>query len=291
MAITFKEWLKLKFDRVFSVQTTVLNSEYADLAVLCWSGSKIHIYMIDQPTSPRAIRRALNENKGMGVNTMFLVDVRILPPDDSRVRPKDWMTALHALNNDRIYAYQVTENGPEIIQVHLEDVQGSDENKVWYGPKIDFSRLRYFRRTYKLRSIKGDWRIADFSSPAFWKNHDYRAARAQHERTRTGQTRWQEWSAYQTWSGKTDEDQQQQARQNGKDERTRSHAAIGDYLTQCYRLLGVERDASAEVIKKAFRKRALIYHPDTSELPEEEAAMKFKALNAAYDYIKSANGW
>lgn len=47
-----------------------------------------------------------------------------------------------------------------------------------------------------------------------------------------------------------------------------------------YKLLGVARDASAEDIKKAFRKLAMQYHPDRNSAPEAEG--KFKEANEAY---------
>lgn len=47
-----------------------------------------------------------------------------------------------------------------------------------------------------------------------------------------------------------------------------------------YQILGVSRDASAEAIKKAFRKLARKYHPDVSKEPDAEARMK--EVNEAY---------
>ncbi|MGB5146065.1 MAG: DnaJ C-terminal domain-containing protein [Porticoccaceae bacterium] len=47
-----------------------------------------------------------------------------------------------------------------------------------------------------------------------------------------------------------------------------------------YQVLGVTRDASAEVIKKAFRRLARKYHPDVSKEPDAEARMK--EVNEAY---------
>ncbi|MBK9427084.1 MAG: DnaJ domain-containing protein [Gammaproteobacteria bacterium] len=47
-----------------------------------------------------------------------------------------------------------------------------------------------------------------------------------------------------------------------------------------YQILGVARDASAEAIKKAFRKLARKYHPDVSKEPDAEARMK--EVNEAY---------
>ncbi|MFW5709183.1 MAG: J domain-containing protein [Chloroflexota bacterium] len=289
MARTFCEWLKYNFDKVLNVQTSSLNSPASDLAIYCWSGVKIHVHLIDQPTSPRAIKRILQEDTQVGISSMFLVDVQILPEDGARTNPTDWMTALHTLNSNRIYAYRVIDNQPEIIQVHLEDIPGkSSEQKVWYGPAIGFDDLRYLRKSTKLRSIKGDWLIADFGTMAFWKNTDYRADRARRERANsTDHTFWQTWSAYQTWGGPYETDES-----NGSARRhATSQTPMGDYLTNCYKMLGVEQSATREEVKRAYRKRALAYHPDTSELPSDEAAAKFKALNAAYDFIKSANGW
>jgi molecular chaperone DnaJ len=52
-----------------------------------------------------------------------------------------------------------------------------------------------------------------------------------------------------------------------------------------YEVLGVARGASADELKKAYRKLAMQYHPDRN--PDEPAASdKFKELNEAYDVLK-----
>ncbi|MGD0342186.1 MAG: TerB family tellurite resistance protein [Bacteroidales bacterium] len=57
-----------------------------------------------------------------------------------------------------------------------------------------------------------------------------------------------------------------------------------------FKILEVERSASDEEIKKAFRKMAMKYHPDkVSQLGEEykkNAEEKFKKVNEAYERIK-----
>jgi curved DNA-binding protein len=51
-----------------------------------------------------------------------------------------------------------------------------------------------------------------------------------------------------------------------------------------YAILGVDRNASAEDIKKAYRKLARKYHPDVSKEPNAEE--KFKEMSEAYETLK-----
>ena len=51
-----------------------------------------------------------------------------------------------------------------------------------------------------------------------------------------------------------------------------------------YKTLGVDRKATADQIKSAFRKQARKYHPDTNK-GDAEAEKKFKELSEAYDVL------
>mmetsp|Transcript_115512 Transcript_115512/g.322939 ORF Transcript_115512/g.322939 Transcript_115512/m.322939 type:complete len:170 (+) Transcript_115512:74-583(+) len=52
-----------------------------------------------------------------------------------------------------------------------------------------------------------------------------------------------------------------------------------------YAILGVSRGASADEIRKAYRKAALRWHPDKHQDRKEEAEAKFKDIAEAYDVL------
>ena len=51
-----------------------------------------------------------------------------------------------------------------------------------------------------------------------------------------------------------------------------------------YEVLGLERDASPEEIKRAYRKKALEFHPDRNK-GDPQAEAKFKEAAEAYDVL------
>ncbi|XP_029900620.1 dnaJ (Hsp40) homolog, subfamily C, member 5 gamma b isoform X2 [Myripristis murdjan] len=65
----------------------------------------------------------------------------------------------------------------------------------------------------------------------------------------------------------------------------RKMSTAGDSL---YKILGLEKGASAEEIKKAYRKLALRHHPDKNP-DNPEAAEKFKEINNANSILSDEN--
>ena len=55
-----------------------------------------------------------------------------------------------------------------------------------------------------------------------------------------------------------------------------------------YEILGIPQDASQDNIAKAYRKKALKFHPDSNP-DDENAITRFKEAAAAYEVLGDAN--
>src|SRR3954471_14921747 len=58
-------------------------------------------------------------------------------------------------------------------------------------------------------------------------------------------------------------------------------------MADFYGVLGVERGASDDDIKKSYRKLAMTYHPDRNN-GSKEAEERFKEITEAYDVLRDA---
>lgn len=58
--------------------------------------------------------------------------------------------------------------------------------------------------------------------------------------------------------------------------------------TDYYAVLGVARTATADEIKKAYRKLAIKWHPDKNKEREGQATERFKAISEAYEVLSNA---
>lgn len=56
-----------------------------------------------------------------------------------------------------------------------------------------------------------------------------------------------------------------------------------------YEILGINKDASKEEIKKAYRAKAIKYHPDNYDGDKKEAEQKFNKVNEAYKTLYDDN--
>ena len=75
---------------------------------------------------------------------------------------------------------------------------------------------------------------------------------------------------------------------------SRNSSSQTTYTKNPYTVLGIDKSATDEEVKKAYRKLAMKYHPDRVETMGEEikrnAEKQFKEINEAYETIKNERG-
>jgi hypothetical protein len=77
---------------------------------------------------------------------------------------------------------------------------------------------------------------------------------------------------------------QQQAQTNT---RQRQRSAQTKIANSYYALLGLHPSASVLEIRRSYRQLSKKYHPDTTDLPQEQARLKFQRLNEAYGTLSN----
>lgn len=75
---------------------------------------------------------------------------------------------------------------------------------------------------------------------------------------------------------------------------SRNSSSHNTFTKNPYTVLGIDKSATDEEVKKAYRKLAMKYHPDRVETMGEEikrnAEKQFKEINEAYETIKAERG-
>ncbi len=272
-----KPWLRSRIIGIMNVQNCFITPTNS-LVIHTWTGVVINIFLLSEPVRTRAIRTVLQEGTQVGLGSMFILAANLIPPADTRFEPPEWLLALHALNRECLYAYVVDQGVPNIIQIHLEQIASSANYVAKYGPAVAFDELRYTKVSVKPRYLKGDWQVADFGYHPFWRDPRRPQYTAQYRRPSAQDYQWHSWSQT-TWEQKV---------------HTEVPAPLhrGNHLmVTYYQMLELETDASPQEVKAAFRRLALAVHPDTSTLPKEEAAKKFRELTEAYEFIKREKKW
>lgn len=274
MAEILKTWLKKQIDALATVKRCTFGQDpavtdpprKAELVVHLWVGIHVHIHIIDTALNTRIVRRIVENTTNNGIGVLFLLAARLLPKPGEKVDTNHWFMAIHALTEPRLYAYTVNNGEPTLRQIHFEKVGITPIYETRYGPEIPIAMLRCYRHTVRAKNIKGFWMVADFGPDINKKPPKTSEYRAEFAGTPPGY--------------------------NGS-----SHHRAGPLpvkktgLELAYALLGIEREATRDEARAAFRKLAFALHPDVSALPKNEAEARFKALSEAYEIIKRAKGW
>ena len=276
------------------------SSNGADLYVDIASGQSIAVYIVNRAIRVPEIKETLAANTAKKLHTLFLVDGRMMPDEDSTVDPPLWMAALHALASGRVYAYWCDRRQVTIRPVHLEWRWGAQPRAVEYGPAVDLNRLRGSMVETATKYITGYYAIADFGDDAFWKERDpqdgrefkyswrqwsYGPRRPQTEQPPPPD--YDPWETFQRNYGRAEGAARQKSRRQYQ-QRTGNGSTQRSYAVSSrdYALLGVAATASFEEVKQAYRQKAREYHPDLHPQHDKELyTRKMAAINAAFEAI------
>lgn len=272
MSDALVKWLRHRFSLVQDVRrastepdsAVIFQHHQADLVVVTWMGARLYVYLVHKVPRTSDIRATLKENSRSGVGSLFILSHHLLPMDSTILRPTDWQEALFLLNEGWIYSYVIEGGQASLAQVHFSQSPVSSDYHVWQQKQFQIENVSVRQRTV-YHVIKGLWAVGDIASPAYKRRiNDERAKQRFHYSTKYTQGI---------------------PRSNG------GAVAVQDELGKYYQVLHVDKDATEEQIKSAFRRMALQVHPDVSALPRSEANRRFQELNEAYEFIKGHHGW
>lgn len=280
---TTRRVLRLRLLNLVNVQACYLAREDESLLIVhTWMNTVIHLRVLTAPIKLGTLKKYLKEATEVGIGSVFMLSRALMPEHNHRVAVPEWLMALHALTQERVYTIRLDGDAVRLGQLHFEPVGSTGEYAAKYGPAPNLDKMRFFRTSIKAKVIKGDWQIVDFGSEAFWRD-PHRPSVHQPQYHRPDPSEYAE-RAWKSWSGTTWD---APPLQDAHDPRVPRQDAV----MLAYACLNVRSDATQDEVRAAYRKLAMAYHPDTSALPQEEAAHKFRELNAAYEAIQRARNW
>ena len=270
-------------------------TEDADLLITLADGKQIAVCVINRAIRLPEIKERYERNTLMGVHTLYIMDGRMMPPDNSAVEPPYWMAALHTLMYGRVYAYWCEGRDVSIRPLHMEWKWGGSPRTVEYGDEVTLNALSAQRIDPATKYIDGAYLSANFGEGAFWKkrqpmddqrfnyswrNWSYGASRQR--ATAEEESGWTSWEEFNNSYGGVGEDEWEWTGEEFRQRQSRRGKAVQH---QHYAVLGVPANASLDEVKQAYRRKAREYHPDLHPEEKEKYTAKMADINAAFDAL------
>jgi len=280
----------------------------ADLLIELAGGKKVAVYVINRALRLPEIRERYQQNTRRKIHTLFVVDGRMLPFEQTEGDPPLWMSALHMLTHGRVYAYSCDRRSVSIRPVHIEWRWGDAARRVELGRPVDVADLRPSSITAGSHQLDGTFATADFGEGAFWKKRDPNEARqfnySWHNWSFGGAPKqrpeaeadWDPWEEFQRHYGDasayqpSDEDVPFDFEfgtfggASGSSTLTRPKPAA---QTHHYVALGLTSTGAhtLEDVKRAYRRKARENHPDMHPAEKEKYTARMAEINAAFEAI------
>ncbi len=232
-----------------SNRTAVIHDGGDNLLVQLITGERISIYLIETIIPPYEIRLTLADNNAAGIFTLFVIWLEMfLPEHNTIITPDEWLKVLYTLYGDRIYAFSVYGKDIHIFPVYFEHF--GKERLVRYGSDVNVTNFGCdIRMIDDIPMLHGAWRIADFDHPGSAPASSASASSASASATHNGRN---------------------------------AHHHMHRPRTP-WEVLGLDADADPDTVKRAYRRLAREYHPDTNI--STDATWQMQHLNEAYKLI------
>ncbi|MFN8531453.1 MAG: J domain-containing protein [Anaerolineae bacterium] len=288
-----------------------IDTAQADLRIDLSDGKSLAIYVINRAIRLPEIRQRLEENTQRKLYTLFVIDGRMMPADNSELEPPHWMSALHALCNGRVYGYWCDGRSVQIRPIHMDWKWGSSERSVAYGPEIDVDKLRGEITNSASKFLTGNYAVADFGEGTFWKkqepfseqqfkwswrqwSYSTRKEESTEDEADAQEPSWDPWEEFDRHYGKAGEDsdfwrssrrQQQRTWESGSSGQQNRERIRAVYKINPYTVLGISQTATDAEIKAAYRRKARENHPDMHPTEKEKYTAKMADINAAFEAL------
>jgi hypothetical protein len=282
------------------IAQTRRETDEGDLLLTLADGKKIGICVINRAIRLPEIKERYERNTTKGVHTLYIIDGRMLPQDNSAVEPPYWMAALHTLMYGRIYAYWCEGRDVTIRPLHMEWKWGGSPRTVEYGEEIDLGDLGGNWISPATKFIDGSYLSANFGEGAFWKkrqgldeekySYSWRNWTYSERKTTSDEEQepawdpWEEFNANFGTAGKSNA-ADEQWEWTGEEFRQRQTRRKPSVPNKHYTVLGVPTTASLDEVKQAYRRKAREYHPDMHPNEKEKYTAKMADINAAFEAI------
>jgi len=270
-------------------------TDEGDLVITLADGKRVGVCVINRAIRLPEIKERYEQNTSKGVHTLYIMDGRMMPQDNSAVEPPHWMAALHTLMHGRIYAYWCEGRDVTIRPFHMEWKWGSSPRGVEYGDEINVDALHAQPIFPATKYIEGEYLSASFGEGAFWKqrqsmderqyNYSWRNwtySERKQSASQNEEAGWDSWDEFDQQYGSTGEDEWEWT---GEEFRQRKPRRQQVAYHSHFALLGVPTTASLDEVKQAYRRKAREFHPDMHPDEKEKYTAKMADINAAFEAI------
>lgn len=278
-------------------------ADEGDLLITLANGKRVGVCVINRAIRLPEIKERYERNSAKGVHTLYIIDGRMMPQDNSAVEPSYWMAALHTLMHGRVYAYWCDGRDVTIRPLHMEWKWGGSPRLVEYGDEIELSALNVSSVHPATKYIDGAYLTANFGEGAFWKkrqalddekftyswrNWTYSERKAEPEEEQ--EPSWDPWEEFNQNYGSSGQNGGGEWEWTGEEfrqrqSRTRAARRGQSVPHKHYALLGVAVTASLDEVKQAYRRKAREFHPDMHPNEKEKYTAKMADINAAFEAI------